>query len=574
MEIKTRLTSSRVGVPNAPRPDDAATRYAVSVTEGRTLACKWVTLACQRHLDDLRRSHETPDDFPYRWDAFEVDDMRMFFTALHHSKGEWAPKSIKLEPWQLFILGSLWGWKRLSDGMRRFRLAYVEIGRKNGKSTLAAGVALRLAFTDDEPGAEVYCVATKLKQAKIVWDEAKRMVLNSPSLKRHVHCKSTLIEDPELASRVEPLGQDSDKLDGLNIHGATVDEFHAHTTPRMLDVIDTGTGARRQPLLFIITTAGFNLASPCYERRGYVTKILERTVPDESVFGIIYTIDAEDRWEDPKAWIKANPMLDISVKMDELKQQAKRAFEIPSARTAFLTKRLNVWINADNAEVDMAAWMRGQGEINLDELYDAPCWIGIDLASKSDLAAVVPVFAKEGHVWIRPMFYLPRAAVEAQSHAATAHYAGWAASGHLTLTEGDLIDFSVIREDIMSLASRVGIQELCFDPYNASHLRLELHDLGMKTVEIPQNVRSFSGPMYTMRDLLKSGRFHHDGNPVMTWCASNVVSKEDANENLFPRKAARDLKIDGYTALLDAMARATVAEGTSSVYEDRGALVI
>lgn len=559
------MTSSRSadgpGPGGPPRPDDAATRYAVDVTEGRVTACKWVRLACARHLRDLEHGHERG----LWWEAEQVEDQRLFFAGLRHSKGEWARRPIELEPFQLFMLGSIFGWKR-ANGTRRFRRAYIEIPRKNAKSTLGAGVGIELAFYDDEPGAEVYAAATKREQAKIVWVEAKRMVLKSPSLRTRITVfggnsptSGGNLSDHATASKFEPLGADADNLDGLNMHGGIVDELHAHKTRALLDVLDTATGSRRQPLLFEITTAGNNRGGVCYDERTYATKILEEIVTADDVFAIIYTIDEGDDWRDPVAWAKANPMLGISVKRDELEAQAKRADEMPSARVAFLTKRLNVWVNADETFMPAALWARCKAEHSLEDLRDVPCWIGVDLATKSDLAAVVAVFLRDDDVVIKPTFYLPADMVEASSHDATAHFAGWAASGHLKLTKGSLIDFAVIRDDLRTMATTLATRELDFDPYQAAQIIGELQpDLSshVELVEIPQTVKHLSGPMKAWRDKVIGGQFHHDGNPVMTWCVSNVVAHEDANENVFPRKMARHLKIDGVSAMLNALSRA------------------
>lgn len=571
-----RTTSSRAGASlgssSVRQPDDAATAYARDVVEQRVVACKWVRLACQRHLTDLERGHERG----LWWDAEIVEDLRLYFLGLRHSKGEWGKgggQPIALEPWQLFIIGSVFGWKR-ADGRRRFRIVYAEVARKSGKSTMLAAVGNYLAFDDDEPGAEVYAAATKRDQAKVVWLEAKRMVMRS-RLRERITVLSTNLHDHATVSKFEPLGADADSLDGLNIHGALIDELHAHKTRELYDVLATAMGARRQPLLFAITTAGFNRAGVCYDQRTYVTKILEGVIAADEVFGIIFTLDDDDDWRDPAVWIKANPNLGVSVQVDELLAECQRAVEIPSARTSFLTKRLNVWVNAGSAEVDMLRWVRAETAFTLDDVAGAPCWIGVDLASRSDLAAVVAVFTRDEHVWVRSRFYLPEELVHDAAHAASAHYAGWAAAEHLTLTRGNEIDFAVIRADLEAFARTVRTcREIDFDPYNSTHLRQGLEplarELRVELVEIPQTVKHLSGPMYAVRSLLLSGKLHHDGNPVMTWCVSNVESREDANENLFPRKAARNLKIDGYTAMLDALARALVQSTERSVYDGRG----
>jgi phage terminase large subunit-like protein len=420
----------------------------------------------------------------------------------------------------------------------------------------------------------VYAAATKREQAKIVWLEARRMAQRSRRLSERVTVLSLNLHAAATASKFEPLGADADALDGLNIHGAIIDELHAHKTRMLWDVLVTATGARRQPLIFAITTAGHNRAGVCYDNRTYVTKVLDRTIAADDMFGIIYTLDDGDDWRDPAVWAKANPNLGVTVQAAELAVECARAIEIPSARTAFQTKRLDVWVNAGAAEVDMLAWARAARAFTLEECRDWPCWIGVDLASKSDLAAVVAVFRKDGRVRLWTRFYLPANSVHEAQHAATAHYAGWAAGGYLTLTEGDLIDFAVIAEDIKALVRAVGCKEIDFDPYNATHIQTDLATLGIPVVEIPQNVKHHSPAMYGLRDLLKAGTLEHDDNPVMTWCVSNVVSHEDVKENLFPRKESRALKIDGYTALLNALGRALLANPAPSIYETRGVVAL
>lgn len=526
------------------------------MVEGRIVAGRYARLACERHLRDLDTGHLRG----LWWDAEMVEDIRLYFSALPHIKGEWArppAQHIVLEGWQLFCLGSVLGWRR-ANGTRRFRFVYEEVARKNAKSTKAAGLGTYLAFDDDEPGAEVYCAATKREQAKIVWSDARKMVLRTAKLRERITVLAGNLNDHVSSSKFEPLGADADNLDGLNIHAAIIDELHAHKTREMLDVLETATGARRQPLIFIITTAGSNRAGVCYDTRSYVVKILEGVFDNDDVFGIIYTIDEGDDWGDERCWIKANPNLGVSLQLDEMRAQARKAKETPAAQAAFKTKRLNVWVNADSPFFDMQLWARGIKPFDLAEVAGIPCWLGIDLASKSDLAAVIALFLDGDRVRIRTKFYLPRELVLDGAHAETAHYAGWAESGYLTLTEGNLIDFAVIREDIKALAGSVEIQEIGYDPFQATQIVTELQDAGLTLVEIPQTVKWLSGPMKAVRDLLRDSRLDHDGNPVMAWCMSNVVAHEDANENVFPRKASRNLKIDGATALFTGYARAAI----------------
>lgn len=434
-------------------------------------------------------------------------------------------------------------------------------------STMAAGVGLYLAFEDGEPGAEVYSIATKREQAKVVWTEAKRMVLGTPKLRERITVLGGKspgsmgnLSDHTTHSKFEPLGSDAPNLDGLNVHGLISDEMHAQLQA-MIGVMESAVGARAQPLTFGITTAGSNRAGACYDDRSYLVKILEGVLQDaatEATFGIIFTIDADDDWGDPRAWAKANPNLGVSINRSEFAEAALKAKETPARRATFLTKRLDVWVNADSPFFDMTLWMRAAQPFDLADVAGVPCWLGVDLASKSDLAAVIAVFVDGGRVRLRTRFYLPRQMVLDGAHAETAHYAGWATSGHLTLTEGNLIDFAVIREDIKALAGQVAIREIGYDPFQATQIVTELSAAGLTLVEIPQTVKSLNGPMKAIRDLLRDGRLEHDGNPVMAWCISNVVAHEDANENVFPRKASRNLKIDGATALFTGYARPAV----------------
>src|SRR5512139_2470424 len=290
-----------------------AEQYIDDVVAGRVSACHWVQQAAQRHIDDLEHGAERGLHF----DQDAAEHVLKFFTILRHSKGEWAGRLIELEPWQQFLLWTLFGWKR-ADGTRRFRTAYIEVARKNGKSTMGAGIGLYLLAADGEPGAEIYSAATKRDQARITHLEAVRMVRSSPMLKRRIRTFRDNLNIEGTASKFEPLGADADTTDGLNIHGAIVDEIHAHKTREMWDRLDTATGARRQPLMFGITTAGYDRQSLCWTLNEYSKKVLDRVIDDDTFFGLIYTLDEGDDWQDEKTWIKANPNLNVSKKIDDL----------------------------------------------------------------------------------------------------------------------------------------------------------------------------------------------------------------------------------------------------------------
>src|SRR5512139_2609270 len=331
--------------------------YIENVLSGRQVACKWVHLAVERHVKDL----DTGAERGLTFDQTEAKKAIAFFSLLKHSKGEWAGQIIDLEPWQQFILWVLFGWKR-ADGTRRFRAAYQEIARKNGKSTMGAGIGLYLLAADGEPGAEIYSAATKRDQARITHLEAVRMVRSSPMLKRRIRTFRYNLNIENTASKFEPLGADADTTDGLNIHGAIVDEIHAHKTREMWDKIDTATGARRQPLMFGITTAGYDRQSLCWTLNEYSKKVLDRVIDDDTFFGLIYTLDDgshggdPDDWQDETTWIKSNPNLNVSKKIDDLRRKCQRATEMPSAQNSFLRLELNVWTQSETKWMPIEHW--------------------------------------------------------------------------------------------------------------------------------------------------------------------------------------------------------------------------
>ena len=337
--------------------------YAGAVVDGEILACKYVIQACQRQLDDLDR-----EDFNYYFNPLMTDEQGReyrpgnrvcaFIECLTHVKGKWARTPIKLEPPQIFWLMCIFGWVN-DDGFRRFKTAYLEVPRKNAKSTLLSGVALYLLCADGEGGPEVYSAATTRDQAKIVWQDAHRMAERNLPLREFygVETSANALSVPDNAGIFKALSRDQGgNLDGLNTHGAVIDELHGHKTRDVWDVVETSTGSREQPLIFGITTAGFNRSGICYEQRTYLTKILDRVAEDDSYFGMIYTLDEGDDWTDSAVWAKANPLYGVSVNPEDIERLCRKAQQMASATNNFLTKRLNVWVNAGTAWMDMRAW--------------------------------------------------------------------------------------------------------------------------------------------------------------------------------------------------------------------------
>ncbi len=551
-----------------------AKQYADDVLAGVIPACKWVKAACQRQVDDLAR-----DDLPFVFDESKASRVCKFIELMPHIKGKWAGTPIKLEPWQVFILTTVFGWVD-NDGRRRFKTVYTEVPRKNAKSTLSSGVALYLLAADGEGGAEVYSAATTRDQAKIVWQDAKRMAEKSAGLRKRFGVETsahTVYVEPT-ASVFKALSRDQGgNLDGLNVHGGIIDELHAHKTREVWDVIETGTGSREQPLLWGITTAGFNRAGICYEQRSYITKLLDGVVDDESYFGIIYTVDEDDLADmdkllgSPEVWAKANPNFGVSVNPEDIERKARKAREMASAQNNFLTKHLNVWVNADTAWMDMRLWEQRTADISLDDFDGCKVWMAADLASKVDIASLALLFERDGKFYAFTRNYLNEDACE---DGRNSQYGGWARTDRLVTTPGNVTDYGVIEDDIREFATRFDVQDVSFDPWQAQYIMQRLQGDGLPVVEYRQTVQNMSGPMKELEAWVLSGQLQHDGDPVLTWMMSNVVAHTDAKENIYPRKERPENKIDGVVALTMAVGRAMVGREDDSYLEKDDLMVL
>lgn len=546
--------------------------YADDVINGKILACKYIKQACERFERDLK--HQRTKKFPFYFDAEAADRAIKFIENMPHIKGEWAKRrlTLTLERWQKFLVANIFGWKVHKDvldwdgnillhaGTRRFRTVYLEVARKNAKSTLLSAIGLYMAFLDEEEGAEVYSAATTHKQAKIVWEDAKKMADRAAGFKSRfgIATNAKNINLPRTASKFEPLHAQGETLDGLNVHCGIMDELHAHKKRELWDVVETATGSRLQPLMIAITTAGTNKAGICFEQRTYVVKLLAGIFEDDTYFGLIYTLDEDDDPLDRKCWPKANPNYGVSVYPMDMERLARKAQESPASMNNFLTKRLNVWCNAEAAWMNMQAWDKcADATLREEDFKDDPCWIGVDLASKVDINAVVRLYKREidgeTHVYCFPSFYLPERAIEEHSNS---QYDGWKRQGLLIATPGDIIDMDKIESDVIDISKRVFLQECCYDPgHNSTQWAAHLDDEGVDMVEIRPTVLNFSEPMKWLEALVLAGRWHHDGNPIMTWMVSNVVVKYDLKDNIFPRKERVENKIDGAVAICIGMNR-------------------
>lgn len=524
-----------------------ARQYALDVVAGEILACKWVRLACERQLRDLEHGVEG-----YHFSDPHAIRICLFVEMLRHIKGEKAGQRIELEPWQIFILTTVFGW--VDDaGRRRFKRVYIEVPRGNGKSALSSAVALYGLCADHEEGAEVYSLATTREQAKIVFETSQAMIRKAPEIAKRfgISVQAKTISVFKTFSRFEPKSSEGSTLDGLNTHLAVIDELHAHKTREVYDVVETSIGKRSQPLLWVITTAGFDTSGICYEVRRLVTMILERTISDESQFGIVYTIDDDDDWQSEESLIKANPNWGVSVKASIVEDLRKKAMTLPSAANNFMTKHLDIWCSAASSWMSMPAWAKCERRIKLDDFAGQPCFIGLDLGSKNDITAKVYVFPRErdGELYysVFTETWLPERAIQSSPNA---QYGGWVRDGLIHATPGAMTDMGAIEESIREDMSRFEVMGVIYDPWQATQLVENLESEGVPMVECRMTVQNISDPMKRVEALVLDGKIEHDGNQAMTWMVSNVVAKLDAKDNIFPRKERYEQKIDAPVALI------------------------
>ena len=549
-----------------------ATQYAQDVVNGDILACKWVVLACQRHLNDLEKSKTA--DFAYRFDEKKAARIVRFTQNLKHTKGKWAGQNIELEPWQIFILASVFGWVDKKTGLRRYRKCLIIVPRKNGKSLFAAAVGLYMLVADGEAGAEIYAGATSEKQALEVFTPARLMAQRQDFKSYYqVDIQKKNINVLKTASRFEPLiGKPGDGASpSCSIH----DEYHEHPTDEQVDTMETGMGAREQPLLFIITTAGDNLAGPCFAMKQDVENILEGHFENDEFFGIIFTVDDGDDWTSEDALVKANPNYGISVGAEFLKSRQRDAIASARKQGIFKTKHLNLWVSARSAFFNMQKWKECTRDIKLDDYRGRDCYVGLDLASKKDIAALEMLFPVSDDEYVRfGKYYLPEGTVNAPENE---HYRTWVREGYITETPGDITDFNYIEDDIVEIASMFQVVNLAYDPFQATMLVANLMNRNLPVVEYKQTVLNMSEPMKTLEALTLAQKIHHDGCPVMSWQMSNVTARVDKKDNVYPNKDRAENKIDNPGALIMALGCLIVDQATgggSSVYEERDMLWI
>lgn len=559
-----------------------ARKYASDVVTGRVLAGKSIRLQCARFLAELKAQKRK--EFPFRFDEAKASRVCRFIEKLPHSKGKWArsKETLRLEPWQIWIIVCAFGWLRKVDGLRRYRVLFVVVPRKNGKSALSAGIGLYMLCADNEFGAEVYSGATNEKQAWEVFKPAQLMAKRTPALLNRfgieVTAKSLVIVGDN--SKFETIV--GDPGDGQSPSCAIHDEYHEHADDGQVDTMQTGMGARDQPLQVLITTAGDNLAGPCYARIGEERQRLEGTGPgsnndalaelglppgpalEHETFFVEYTIDEEDDWKSETALRKANPNFDISVSGDFLRARQRDAIATPRKAGVFKTKHLNLWVAAKAAYFDIEAWRRCRDPnlpiaaveaVRLEQLRGRGCIASLDLASKVDIAALEllfpPIGAKPSRddPYIRIGFYF----VPSETVAKVEAYQGWDAQGLLNVTDGEIIDYDEILEVLREARGYFQIEQVAYDPHQATYLATRAMKEGFPMLEYRPLVLTMSEPMKELDALTRAGTIAHAGCPVMEWEMNNVVAQADAKDNVYPRKPREEAKIDNPVALIAAL---------------------
>ena len=570
---------------------ELAKQYIRDVQNGTIVTCQEVKWAVQRHVNDL----ESADERGFYFDEAAGEKAIRFFSFLRHSKGKWAGKPVELEPWQCFIVYCIFGWKRAEDNYRRFQTAYIEVARKNGKTTFAAGIALLLLLADGEAGAEVYTGATTRDQAKICFQEANNMVKKSPSLGRKATALTHNISVMSTASKMEPVSSDYNTLDGLNPHCVILDEVHAYKTSGLYDIFTSAVGARDQPLLFLITTAGFNKEYWCFQFRKSVREILSGSVQDDTMFGIIYTLDESDNWQDPAVWGKSNPNLGISVSLRYLQNKVHQATVRSTEQYNVQTKNLNMWVDAPKVWIMSDVWDKGNTPVVEALLRGKRCYAGLDLATKEDFNAFVLVFPDEnGGFDVVCRFWIPAETVKKRRDEGLTQIDQWIADDWIRVTEGNVVDYNVILEDILADFSQFDIHSMAKDAWNSAWTYQELNSkldpiyhegkYYPRVADYAQTIRNMTSPTVYVEDLADQNKIRHGGNPVLAWMMRNVVLEflgkevEDTisgkpQQARKPSKLKSQKKIDGAVSLVMALGEYLTwnwNKQTENIYDERG----
>lgn len=509
---------------------------------------QFVKLSVNRHLSDLKRQN-----FGYQFNEEKAEQAIRIVRALKHTSGNYGGKPFDLQPFQAFVLAMLFGWVNKETGYRRFNKAYVEMARKGGKSELAAAIEIIGAFFDGEHAAQVYTVANTRDQAGYVYNAAREMcrMLSNDSSKFKSKCRimQYRIVETLTSGFITRLTADAGTNDGANPHIAVIDEYHSAKDNSMLKVVETGMGGRTQPLLLIITTAGFNKNGPCFEFRKVLTDVLEGKVQNENLFGIIWTLDEDDDYNDESVWIKANPNLGNTPRIEQMRALYQSAItEGATALVEFKTKNLNQWVDAAKIWIKDESWMACENIV----YEDGPCFIGIDLSSRNDITAITYYFPETNSFYND--YYVPEEKTNQGRRVDGVDYKAWVSEGHIIATPGNVIDYDYIIRDLFENCKKYDVQLIGYDPYNADLIIPKFEAEGIPCGQVRQGFLTLSPPTKRLETMVLSKEITHKGDPVTRWMLGNVFLEMDAAGNVKPSKSKSQNKIDGVASLVTAMA--------------------
>lgn len=523
---------------------------------GRIVAGVWIRRACERDARDRARIGTDPA-WPYTWSPWHAHDVCDFVEKLPHVEGSWATRTITLEPVQVWLLVTLFGW-RTTSGARRFSTAYICAARKFAKSTLAAAIALYCLTCEGEAGPQIIIAATTAQQALKVFRPALEIVKRTPDLRDAFHLQpwAHAITCADNGGFIQTINAKASSQDGWNPYVAILDELHAHPSPALFNVLRSSLGSRVNQLVLIVTTAGFNIAGVCYEQEALVKKILEGVITIDHYFGAIFAVDEEDSVFDERVWVKANPMIGITPSWDKMREYAAEARNSPASLGEFTTKRCNRWAGAALAWLNLAKWDAcADPALTLDRFAGRPCWVGGDLSDCNDITALVLCFWEGDRIVAFPRFYLPEALVRERASATTAHYAAWARAGFLELTEGNAIDHNRIEADIRAACGRFDVKAIRCDRFQSAQLMIALATDGLPAGVLTKNAATWTLPCQELEKRILAGTFGHSGHPVYRWNASNVCVSRRLDHSLLTKKdtPTSPNKIDGIDATIAAL---------------------
>lgn len=517
-------------------------KYAEDVKTGKINACKRLKQAVKRYYNDLNNPLLT----------FDNEVVARFIGFSHvcpHVKGHLRGKPIELEPWQQFAFACLLGFKEIATGRRKYRSAYIQVPRKNAKSTVAAILANWFLIMENGQQ-DIYTAAVSRDQARIVFDDARQMCVLSKPLKKRVTLQQHKIINPKSNSLLKPLAAKAATIEGTNPSLAIIDEYHLHPDNGVYSALELGMGARLEGVLFAITTAGSNVISACKQHYDYCCQILDGEEKNESLFALIYELDDESEIDDESRWVKANPNLGVSVDVDALRDTIIKARGIPSQWTEMLTKRFNIWCQGETLWMGEGAWLACKMDYTEDDLKGLECYAGMDLSSTGDITSVCYTFPVENELRLLTRHYIPEYQLQNPANKNRAIYRQWVKSGWLRTTPGDCIDYDRIRDDVISDSRIFDIKLTGFDTWNATHLRTQLQGMGLDVEPFPQTYMKFSPVAKSAEVFVNRKIIRHNGDPVLAWALGNVVMETDANANIKPNKKKSANKIDPAVAFL------------------------